>query len=130
MAGIKDLAYGGMVASNEQGMLFERMSFLEKRVKQLKGEKKEFVNAMQKRVNGRVKMLEKVIKSTGLKTKTLENKQSSINRRKYGSIKSVESAISKNNNAQGGPFIPVESSEIIKKKHTTLKAIDRLDSLK
>ena len=139
LAGAKNLAFNGESIAS-QPILVDRMSFLEQRVEQLKQEKLAFVDEVDGLVKGRIKSLEKVIKTTGLKRHILEHKQAAIN--KKSKRKTSKKADNKNNEAtiessasiknnkgaggQGGPYIPAESSELIKKKQSTLNNIDRL----
>lgn len=91
MAGVRNFAYGGN-SDSSNNMMFERMSFLEKRVKALKTEKTELVSEVQKRTKNKIKEFRKILNMTGMNNKSLERQQIA----KIKNYKNNEQKIAKN----------------------------------
>jgi len=127
MAGVRNFAYGG-TSDSGNNMMFERMSFLEKRVKQLKSEKTELVTEVQKRTKNKIKELRKLINMTGLDNRRLERQQiAKIKNYKKNEQKIASDAVGPSlENPTGGPYVPTDSLEFNKKKEKALDAIDEM----
>ncbi len=127
MAGVRNFAYGGN-SDSSNNMMFERMSFLEKRVKALKTEKTELVSEVQKRTKNKIKELRKILNMTGLNNKSLERQQiAKIKNYKKNEQKLAKSDLGLSiNNPTGGPYVPTDSIEFNKQKEKALDSIDEM----
>lgn len=132
MAGLRNLAYAGVSGADEQGMVLERINFLEQRVDQLKQENQDFVQAVREQTGDKIKELNTVIGMTGLKGDRL----ASLQQRelgKQGAQKKVSTAeklaaLSKKdkNLPQGGPLVPYEPINFEKKEKALFSDLKKM----
>ena len=126
LAGVKQLAYGKL-EGHDRGLLYDRMSFLEKRVEELKKEKQDFVDAVYKVTKGRITNLQETIGMTGLNTRALERKEQQTSAQEQ-----VRDAVARGETTagpQGGPYIPMETSSLTEKELSVFEQLDRMNTL-
>lgn len=131
LAGVRDFAYGAL-GGGASGLMNDRVSFLEKRVEELKKEKQDFVDAVYKVTKGRIAKLNSTIGSTGLDPKALQRKEQDVGERQATFKGNIASTIDTNKleaGPQGGPFIPLETSKLSQKEKDVFEQLDRLDIL-
>lgn len=126
LAGVKQLTFG-KVDSPNRGMMHERMSFLEKRVEELKKEKQDFVDAVYKVTKGRITDLQKTIGITGLSTRSLEEKEQRLSDNENLRKATAEGKVS--NGPQGGPYIPLETRSLSTKEISVFEQLERMNTL-
>jgi murein DD-endopeptidase MepM/ murein hydrolase activator NlpD len=126
LAGVKQLAYG-KIEGHGRGLLYDRMSFLEKRVEELKKEKQDFVDAVYKVTKGRITNLQETIGMTGLNTNALERKEQQISSQEQ--MRDTAAHGESPSGPQGGPYIPLETSSLSEKEISVFEQIDRMNTL-
>jgi murein DD-endopeptidase MepM/ murein hydrolase activator NlpD len=104
-------------------VVFNRIQFLENRVKELQTNHDEIMADIRTTTGGKIKELEKVIARTGVSKDELQRAadakrvQEDQRREKYGRTEGAESALG---GGQGGPFAPVPVTSVLKEKDAAL----------
>ncbi len=91
-------------AEQRKDKLFERISFLEQRIKKLKEENSNFIAAVRATTNSKISELEDLIQMTGLKLHTIK-KIAKVELRKEEK-EAMRHGKSEGFDSQGGPYIP------------------------
>ncbi len=121
-AGMADVAYGADLAEN-QGLIMERIEFLEDRIERLKVENESFIEAIRQRTRNRIDEFEDIINMTGLSSQTLEMRQSKTDTDEEEKLSSVSTG---KQDAKGGPYIPEAAEEMIEREKKLFDEIDQM----
>lgn len=103
--------------------LFARIAFLESRVRELKSENEEIVQAIRERTRGKIGDLEAIIGRTGLSLSKLQqaDKKAEKTQSSNPAAKEAPSA------AQGGPYMPMDAiAGIVEREKVLFDNIERL----
>lgn len=122
LASLAELESAAPVA--EPTRLFARIAFLETRVKELKDENEEIVQAIRERTKGKISDLEAIIGRTGLSLSKLQiEERPNKSKEKQRPAAARGSALG----SQGGPYMPVElTGSIVEREKALFDTIDRL----
>ncbi len=138
MAGIRSLTQTGVQMADNQGMMIERLNFMEERIEQLKREKEEFVNAVRRRTDGRINDFEQIIATTGVPVEALEERamiEPPLVAPAHAEIATDNDIFTASDEDErgnerllprGGPFVPFESSSVEEQEPELFASLDRM----
>lgn len=116
-------AAGDDDAAKKYDAVFNRIQFLENKVKDLQSTHDQMIADIKATTGGKIKELEKVIARTGVNGEELmraaeaKRQQEDQNKEKYGRI---EDDAKENAGGQGGPFVPSSPGAMLREKETEL----------
>lgn len=124
-AAFTEAAYSPELVEN-QGLIMERIEFLEDRIERLKVENESFVDAIRQRTRNRIDEFEDIINMTGLSTQALELRQSALE----GEQEEKEAAANPvKGDAKGGPYVPEAAEEVMEREKKLFDEIDHMMTL-
>lgn len=121
-AGMTEIAYESELAQN-QGLIMERIEFLEDRIERLKVENESFIDAIRQRTRHRIGEFEDIINMTGLSSQTLELKQSALEEE---AEEKEAAANAVKEDPKGGPYVPEAAEEVVEREKKLFDEIDHM----
>ncbi len=114
-------------AAAKYNVVFNRIQFLENKVKDLQSNHDAMMADIRATTGGKIKELERVIAKTGVASEPLQRaaeakrQQDEQRREKYGRTEGTAPGLpAAAGAAQGGPFVPVPATSVLKEKETDL----------
>lgn len=116
--GVKSLTLGSAVSA-EEGLVIDRINFLEQRIEKMKSDREKLVKTIRKITEDKIDVLEEAINMTGLDGAILQQKQISAYEDKTADnpARDLKAAAEVDVDPKGGPLVPLQ--------HETVKDIEK-----
>lgn len=108
--GVKTLTMGNALSA-EEGLVIDRINFLEQRIEKMKQDRENLVKEIRKITEDKIDVLEKAINMTGLDGAILQQKQISAydDKDKKNPARDLSALAAVDVNPKGGPLVPLQN---------------------